>query len=375
MSVDHSQRYRAFRSLLSVLGVLVGLAPAGCKSPDPSGDGSASPSPAKVFKWKMVTTWPKNFPVLGTAPERFAQNVERMSNGRLRIKVYGAGELVPAFEVFDAVSSGNAELGHGAAYYWKGKVPEAQWFATVPFGLDAREMNGWLHHGGGLELWREAYRDHGIIPFAGGNSGTQMGGWFNKEVNSLEDIKGLKMRIPGLGGDVLSKVGGAPVVLPGGEIFTSLQNGTIDATEWVGPYNDQAFGLHKAAKYYYYPGWHEPGTVLEMIVNQEAFESLPPDLQAIVEVGIRAANQDMLDEFTVRNTQALQELITEHKVEVRAFPPEVLAALREASEEILKTERDRSPLGRKIYDSFTKFRSEARVYYRVAEDAYDSARQ
>ncbi|MBE9567764.1 MAG: TRAP transporter substrate-binding protein, partial [Proteobacteria bacterium] len=219
-----------------------------------------------TIKWKMVTTWPKNFPVLGTGANELAKLITEMSDGRIKVKVYGAGELIPAFEVFDAVSRGTAQIGHGSAYYWKGKIEEAQFFSTVPFGMNAQEMTAWLYYGGGMELWKETYEPFGIIPAAAGNTNVQMAGWFNKEINGVDDLKGLKMRIPGLGGEVLKRAGGTPVNLPGGELFTSLKTGAIDATEWVGPYNDLAFGLHKAAKYYYYPGWHEPGTTLEAII-------------------------------------------------------------------------------------------------------------
>ncbi|MEJ6773496.1 MAG: TRAP transporter substrate-binding protein, partial [Porticoccaceae bacterium] len=217
----------------------------------------------QTYNWKLVTTWPKNYPGLGTAPENFAKKVEAMSGGRLTIKVFGAGQLVPAFEVFDAVAQGTAQVGHGAAYYWTGKSKATSLFTAVPFGLNAQEMNGWLHYGGGLELWRELYAPFNLVPFAGGSTGVQMAGWFNREINSMEDIKGLKMRIPGLGGDVISRAGGVAVTIPGGELYTSMQTGVIDATEWVGPYNDLAFGFHQVAKYYYYPGWHEPGPILE----------------------------------------------------------------------------------------------------------------
>lgn len=356
--------------------VVFGLAGASCK-PASEATPSRDPEPAaaaRTFRWKMVTTWPKNFPVLGTGPERFAKAVGVMSGGRLQVRVYGAGEIVPALEVFDAVSQGTAEMGHGAAYYWKGKLPEAQWFAAVPFGFNAREMNGWLSYGGGLELWRELYAPHGVVPFPAGNTGTQMGGWFNKEIKSLDDVRGLKMRIPGLGGEVLKRAGGAPVLLPGGEIFTALQTGAIDATEWVGPYNDLAFGLHKAAKYYYYPGWHEPGVALEMLVNRKALEGLPSDLRAIVKHGIQATNQDMLNEFTARNADALRVLVTEHNVQLRRFPPDVLAEFRTLSAAVRAEEGARSPAGKKIIASFTKFLEGTRGYYRVAEDAYTTVR-
>ena len=204
------------------------------------------------------------------------------TSGRLKIKVYGGGELVPPFEVFDAVSRGTVEMGHGAGYYHKGKVDAAVFFTAIPFGMTNNELNGWMYYGGGLELYQEVYSPFNLVPFPTGNTGVQMGGWFNKEINSIDDLRGLKMRIPGLGGEVLRRAGGTPVTLPGAEIFTALQTGAIDATEWVGPYNDASFGLHKAAKYYYYPGWHEMGPMLQCTVNKEAWDSLPADLQEIV---------------------------------------------------------------------------------------------
>src|SRR5690606_13792507 len=245
-----------------------------------------------------------------------ARLIREMSGGRMEVKVYGARELVGAFEIFDAVSEGTAEMGHGAAYYWKGKSEAAQFFAAVPFGLTAQEMNAWLYYGGGMDLWREVYAPFDLVPAAAGNTGVQMGGWFNREINSLADLKGLKMRIPGLGGEVLHRLGGTPVSLPGGEIFTALQSGSIDATEWVGPYNDLAFGLHKAAKYYYYPGWHEPGSLIELMINKPAFERLPADLQAIVRVAAQAVNDKMLAEMTARSMQALNDMQQKHGVQL-----------------------------------------------------------
>ena len=219
------------------------------------------------FKWSCVTSWPPKFPGLGIAVNNLAERIDRASAGRLKIKVYGAGELVPAFEVFDAVSRGVVEMGHDASYYHKGKVDAAQFFAAIPFGLNYLELNGWLYYGGGLELWRELYEPFNLVPFPCGNTGVQMGGWFKKPINSIEDLKGLKMRIPGLGGEVLRRAGGTPVTMPGGAIFTALQTGAIQATEWVGAYNDVAFGLHKPAKDYYYPGFHEPGALPECILD------------------------------------------------------------------------------------------------------------
>lgn len=363
--------------ILVLLAALVGMSwlYVGERSRDHSrSEQQKSSSGQQVFHWKLVTTWPKNFPGLGTAPEKFANIVNAMSQGRLLIKVYGAGELVPAMGVFDAVSAGSAQAGHGAAYYWKGKLASSIFFTAVPFGMTAQEMNGWLYHGGGIELWREAYAPFNIIPMAGGNTGVQMAGWFNKEINSVEDLKGLKMRIPGLGGEVLKRAGGTPVTLPGGELFTSLQTGAIDATEWVGPYNDLAFGLYKAAKHYYYPGWHEPGSMMELTVNKPAFESLPKDLQAIVTVAAQAINADMLAEYTARNNAALTELVETHGVDVRELPADVLSKLRELSEEVVAEVAAQDPASQKIYDSYMKFREGVIKYHAISEQSFINAR-
>ena len=340
-----------------------------------AGLGAAGASQAKAeHKWKMVTTWPKNFPGLGTGANHLAELITEMSGGRIEVKVYGATELVPAFEVFDAVSRGTAEMGHGAAYYWKGKNEAFQFFSTVPFGMTAQEMNGWLYHGGGLELWREAYAPFGVVPAPAGNTTVQMGGWFNKEINSLEDLKGLKMRIPGLGGEVLKRLGGTPVNLPGGELFTALTSGTIDATEWVGPYNDLAFGLHKAAKYYYYPGFHEPGTVLEAIINQKAFNELADDLKSIVLNACRVVNLDMAAEYAARNPGALAQLIQEHGVDVRSYPQDVLGQLRAVSAEVVAEVAAKDAFSKRVYDSYKGFLDKAQAYNAVSDLAYLKAR-
>lgn len=324
----------------------------------------------KPIQWKLVTSWPKNFPGLGVAPERFAEKVGQMSGGRLTVKVYGAGELVPALEVFDAVQAGTAQMGHSGAYYWKGKSPAAQFFSTVPFGMTAQEMNAWLYYGGGMELWQEVYGKFGLVPLAGGNTDIQMGGWFNKEINSLADLEGLKMRLPGLGGEVLKRAGGVPVNLPGGEIFTSLQTGAIDATEWVGPYNDLAFGLHKAAKYYYYPGWHEPGTTIEFMANKKALEALPADLRAIVETAARATNAEMLDEYMAQNVKALKVLVNEHNVQLRQFPPEVIEKLKQLSKQVLEEQAAADPEMNKIYQAYQAFLADVKDYSKVSSKAY-----
>jgi len=338
-----------------------------------SGVGGSTGS-GDTYHWKIVTTWPKNLPGLGAGPENFARLIDEMSGGRLTARVYGAGEMVPAFEVFDAVSQGVADAGHGAAYYWKGKIPSSVFFTAVPFGMTAQEMNGWMHYGGGLEVWREAYAPSNVIPLAGGSTGVQMAGWFNREINSVEDIKGLKMRIPGMAGEVFAAAGGTAVRIPGGEIYTSLQTGVIDAVEWVGPYNDRALGLHEVAKYYYYPGWHEPGPLLEFIVNQQSMESLPADLQAIVTAAARTVNQDMLDEFTSRNNQALQQLINEHGVQLRRLPDDVLRELWRATEEVMQKLVAEDPMAAKVYASFKTYYDGVREYHHISEQAYINAR-
>jgi TRAP-type mannitol/chloroaromatic compound transport system substrate-binding protein len=322
----------------------------------------------------MVTTWPKNFPGLGTGANFLAELIEEMSGGRIKVKVYGAGELVPAFEIFDTVANGTAQLGHGAAYYWKGKNAALQFFSSVPFGLTADEMNAWLYHGGGMALWEEAYEPFGLIPMAAGNTGVQMAGWFNKEINSLSDLKGLKMRIPGLGGEVLKKIGGTPVNLPGAELFTAMQSGTIDATEWVNPYNDLAFGLHKVAKHYYYPGWHEPGTTLECFINKKAFDALPDDLKVIVKNAARVANQNMLAEYIARNTEALDKLVDEHNVDVRKLPDDVIEGLRSLSDEVVQDLAAKDAQAKKIYDSYSVFRDKVMRWQEISERAYLAAR-
>ena len=330
--------------------------------------------PAQIYRWRMVTTWPKNFPGMGMAPERIADRVRAMSNGRLDITVYGAGEVVPALETFEAVSSGTVQMGHGAAYYWRGSVPSAQFFTAVPFGLSAQEMNGWLMHGGGMALWEELYARYNLVPMVGGNTGVQMAGWFNKEINSLADLQGVKMRIPGLGGEVFEAAGGTAVNIPGGEIFTSLQTGVIDAAEWVGPFNDLVLGFHQVARYYYYPGWQEPGPNLEMIINQEAFASLPKDLQVMLRTAAEAVNNDVLSEYTARNNRALTELVEVHGVEVRRLPDDVLAKLKQISDERVKKLVGDDPLSLRIYESYTAYRQGVMNYSELSERAFLNVR-
>ena len=339
----------------------------------PAPSTAAAPA-AKTYNWRMVTTWPPNFPIFQEGVERFAKDVKTMSDGRLNIKVYAGGELVPPLETFDAVSQGTVEMGHGAAYYWAGKVPAAQFFTAVPFGLNAQGMNSWLYAGGGLELWREVYAPFNLVPFPMGNTGVQMGGWFNKKINSVADLKGLKMRIPGLGGKVLAKAGGTPVLLPGGEIYTALERKTIDATEWVGPFHDERLGLYRAAKYYYYPGWHEPGPVLELIVNKNAWATLTPDLQKIVDTAAASSNVWMLSQFEAQNLTALRKLKEQDKVTVLPFPDDVLKELHKMTKEVLDEEAAKDPTFKKVYDAYETFSKDNDGWNALSEAAYQHAR-
>jgi TRAP-type mannitol/chloroaromatic compound transport system substrate-binding protein len=338
---------------------------------------STFPAPAisqNLKEWRMVTTWPKNFPGLGTGAELLAKLITDGSGGRLKVTVYGGGEIVPPFESMDAVSSGTVEMGHGAPYYWKGKVPATQFLAAIPFGLTAQELNAWYQYGGGQELADEVYAEMGAKFFVSGNTGVQMGGWFNKEMLSLDDYNGLKMRIPGLGGEVVKAAGGNVVNLPGGEIPPALSSGAIDATEWVGPYNDLAFGLYKSARFYYYPGWHEPGTALDNFINLDAWNGLDDDLKAVVETANTAVNQIVLSEFVARNNDALNTLLNEHNVELRRFSDEILAGLGQLAGEVMNDLASADPTSRKVMDSLLAFRKTANAWSEISEETYLAAR-
>ena len=338
---------------------------------------SSFPKPAiaqGAKELKMVTTWPKNFPGLGTGAQRLADRITAMSGGALTVKVYAAGELVPPFESFDAVSTGTADMYHGAEYYWQGKSKAFNFFAAVPFGLTATEQSAWIHHGGGQQLWDELAAGFNLKPFMAGNTGVQMGGWFNKEVNSLEDYKGLKIRMPGLGGEVLRRIGATAVALPGGEIFPALQSGAIDATEWVGPWNDLAFGFYKVTKYYYYPGFHEPGTTLSSAVNLKLWNGLSKEHQAIITSATAAENDYSLAEFNARNVDALDTLINKHKVKLRKFSNDVMDAIGARSGEVVVEAGSADALSKKVLDSFLDFRAKAISWSKISDQAYWNAR-
>ena len=363
---------KSFLHKAAIMGLGGGLLTQGCIGPPPSYEKSRPDdilSPSKL-RWKMVTTWPPGFPVLGEGAELFAQWVAEMSGGRLEIRVYGAGELIPAFEAFDAVSSGTADMASGAAYYWAGKVPAAQFFASVPFGMNAQQLNSWIYTGGGQQLWEEAYAPYGLIPMLAGNTGVQMGGWFNKAIEHISDFKGLKMRMPGLGAKVLEKAGASPVSMPGGEIYTNLETGVIDATEWIGPYHDHKMGFSKIARYYYAPGWHEVGSALELFVNKARFQALPSDLQSIMQAAAYRLNMWTLAEFESQNARFLEIIKRESPAEIRQFPKEVLDQLRLYTREVIADLTARDAMSQKVYASYTAFQHRMKAWAELTERSY-----
>ena len=324
----------------------------------------------KKYRWNMVTTWPPNFPILGEGCNMLAKWIEEMSAGQLTIKVYGGGELIPALEAFDAVSSGTAEMASGASYYWAGKTAAAQFFAAFPFGLNGQQMNAWLYAGGGMQLWDEVYAPFNVKPFAGGNTGVQMGGWFNKDINGPEDLKGLKMRMPGLGGKVLKEAGGTVVLSAGGEIYTNLERGVIDAAEWIGPYHDYTMGFHQIARNYYYPGWHEPGTTLEFMVNKRKYDNLPKHLQVIIETACARSNIWMLSTFEAKNAEYLPKITASENVKILPYPDSVLDKLRGISVNIIEELGRKDALSNKVYQSIEKFQKMSNLWSKITEKAY-----
>jgi TRAP-type mannitol/chloroaromatic compound transport system substrate-binding protein len=350
----------------------IGALAACSRSTDTARDSAAS---TERHRWRMVTSWPPNFPGFGESAQRLAKRIGDLSGGRLEIDVYAAGELMPAFEVFDAVSRGSMQMGHSSPTYWRGVLPAAQFFSSVPFGMLPSEHKAWMYHGGGLALWREVYGVHGITPFMAGNTGAQMGGWFKREINSLGDLAGLKMRIPGLGAEVIKRAGAVPVNLPGTEIFTSLATGVIDATEWNGPFNDMAFGLHEVAEYYYYPGWHEPCGVLECLVSTQAYETLSPELQDVITTACMAENEYVATEFNARNQQALITLVERHGVKLRRFPDDVLGVLRDHSSAAMEALAANDVVIRRVYDAYRAFAATMADWHEVSEGYYTRVRR
>ena len=318
----------------------------------------------------MVTTWPRDFPGLGTGAQRFAESLSELSDGRLNVTYYASGERVKPFDSFDEVASGNAQMYHAADYYWKGKHPGWAYFTAVPFGFVYSEINAWINWGGGQELWDELAGEFGLKCLTCGNTGVQMGGWFRKEINSADDLKGLKMRIPGLGGDVMAKLGASPVSLPGSQIYENLMSGAIDATEWVGPWNDSYMKFYEAAKYYYFPGMHEPASMLAVGMNKSWWDGLSKTDQALITAAAHQENDRMMSEYNAKNGAALDKLISEQGIQVREFNDDVYDAFGEAAEEVFEEVRAHSELANRIHESFVATRKDVGRWMNLSDQPY-----
>ncbi len=337
------------RDFLKKIGLgAAGLAAAGLMSPTKS---SASTKKTK-FNWKIAAAFPITMVGLGPGVKRFAQNVTDLSEGELTLTAYGAGDLIPAMEVFDAAQQGVViQMAASASYYWVGRMPEAGFFTNWPFGMDSAGMMSWLIKGGGLELWQELYARHGLVPFPLMGDGMQMAGWFRKEVNSVNDLKGLKYRVPGIGGQVYAKAGVNVVTIPTGDLYTALERGIVDAVKMANPIIDMPMGYHQVAKYYYYPGWNEPGVIVELMINKKAWDSLPKHLQKIVQVASREQLITTFCEFEHGNALAIEDIKASKKIELRKFPDDVMQLIKKLSSEVMEEEAAKSPSYRKIYEA------------------------
>ncbi len=313
-------------------------------------------------QWRMATSWPKGFPILQIGAQRFADLVETMSEGRMRIQVFAANEKVHPLKVHESVSKQVVECGSTTAFYWAKKVPAAQWFTSVPFGMKAQDINTWYYEAGGRELWEEIYADYDLVPMLGGNTGIQMGGWFNREIRQPEDFAGLRLRMPGLGGQVVARLGADVVLLPAGEIIQALKDNKIDAAEWVGPYHDTLMGFPDVAKYYYAPGWQEPGAIVELIVNRTAYLKLPKSLQHIVRNAAAEINHHSFCAFEHRNKEALKKMAADRKVQLRLFPHRVLRLLERLSHDVLQEEAAKDPAALKVHSAYQRFQNDMRRF-------------
>lgn len=328
-----------------------------------------------IKRFRMVTTWPKDFPGLGQMPNRFAKALKDMTSGLMEVKVYSAGELVGAMESFDATASGAADMYHGAEYYWQGKSKGFSFFTSVPMGMTAAEIMGWIDHGGGQKLWDNLSANFNIKPFQAGNTGHQTGGWFKKKINTLDDFKGLKMRMPGLGGEVIRRLGGAAVQLSGGEIYQALQSGSIDATEWVGPWNDYAFGFYREAPYYYAPGFHEPGASLAVGINLDIWNNLSNSEQSIIKYACKSANDTSLGEYTHENAKALEILKINHGIYPRYFTDEIMKEIGKISNDVVFELGNSDSQTATIYESYIKARNSYNKWTEMSDGLYINARK
>jgi TRAP-type mannitol/chloroaromatic compound transport system substrate-binding protein len=325
---------------------------------------------AKTYKIKLATTWPSNFPVFGDAVENFKKYAEEMSDGKIQVRIDTANKHKSAFGVFDMVKSGQYEMGHSASYYYKGKVPNTLYFTTMPFGMTAEEQYGWFYYGGGMALMDEVYNPHNLYSFPGGNTGNQMGGWFQKEIKSVDDLKGLKMRIPGFAGEVMAKLGVSVTNIAPGELYTALDRGTIDALEWVGPSLDLRMGFHKVAPFYY-TGWHEPATELNFMVNKKWMDKLPKDIQAIIKNAMRLASYEMLTHSNHESGKNWVSMKKEYpNIQVKTFPAPVMEALRKANDELLVAKAKEDPQAAKILKSQAEYMEQSRPWTIMSDYSY-----
>ncbi len=331
--------------------------------------GSAQAAELPTIRWRMASSFPKSLDTIYGGGEVLARRLEQITDGKFQIRVFAGGEIVPGLQVLDAVQNATVECGHTAGYYYVGKNMALAFDTAVPFGLTARQQNAWMVAGNGGKLMGELHREYNIKMIPGGNTGTQMGGWFRKEIKSLADLKGVKMRIPGLGGQVMARLGVVPQTLAGGDIYPALEKGAIDATEWVGPYDDEKLGFHKVAKYYYYPGWWEGGPQLSFYINTKKWAELPPAYQAAFEAAAAEANAHMMAEYDARNPQALARLVKEG-VKLRPFPKDIMAAAHKETFAIYEEEAAKNPAFRKIYADWKKFRDNTNQWLKVAEASY-----
>jgi TRAP-type mannitol/chloroaromatic compound transport system substrate-binding protein len=324
-----------------------------------------------TIKWRLASSFPKSLDTIYGAAEVISKRVAAATGGKFQIQVFAAGEIVPAFSTVDAVQNGTVECTHTAPYYFFGKDPTFAFACAIPFGMNARQQNAWMYHGGGLALMRDFFKDYNIINFPTGNTGAQMGGWFRKEIKTVADLKGLKFRVGGFAGRVLTKLGVVPQQIPGGDIYPSLEKGTIDAAEWVGPYDDEKLGFFKVAKYYYYPGWWEGGPELDLFVNMKNWEALPPEYKSILESACVEANMDMLAKYDALNPAALKRLAG-NGVQLRPFSKDIMNACFKAANEVYEEESAKNPKFKKVYDAWKAFRDDQILWFRVAEQNFDS---
>ncbi|ACY49516.1 TRAP transporter substrate-binding protein [Rhodothermus marinus] len=351
----------------AALGAAATAVLAGCGNRQTDEGGAPAVQTLPRLRWRLASSFPRGLDTIYGAAEVLAERVRALTDGRFEIRVYPAGELVPGLQVLDAVQNGTVPIGHTASYYFIGKHPALAFDCTVPFGLTARQYNAWLLEGGGLDLLRELFAEFNIVNLPGGNTGAQMGGWFRREINSLRDLRGLKMRIPGMGGRVMSEMGVTVQVLAGGEIYPALERGAIDAAEWAGPYDDEKLGFYQIAPYYYYPGWWEPGPALTFYVNRREWERLPSFYREVLWTAALEASQTMVARYDARNPAALQRLL-QAGVQLRRFPDDVLREAARIAEELLGQEQD--PLYRKIYEAYRKWRAQSYRWFGTTELAY-----